>query len=56
MSPEQARGRPVDYRSDQFALGAILYEMATNRQAFRRETPAQTIAAIIDDTPESLAR
>jgi serine/threonine protein kinase/TolB-like protein/Tfp pilus assembly protein PilF len=55
MSPEQARGRPIDYRSDQFALGAILYEMATGRQAFRRETPAQTIAAIIDSTPEPLA-
>jgi len=54
MSPEQARGRPVDFRSDQFTLGAILYEMATGRQAFRRETPAQTIAAIIDDTPEPL--
>jgi eukaryotic-like serine/threonine-protein kinase len=54
MSPEQARGRPVDHRSDQFTLGAILYEMATGRQAFRRETPAQTIAAIIDDPPESL--
>ena len=54
MSPEQARGRPVDYRSDQFTLGAILYEMATGHQAFRRETPAQTIAAIIDDTPEPL--
>ncbi len=54
MSPEQARGRPVDYRSDQFTLGAILYEMASGRQAFRRETPAQTIAAIIDDPPEPL--
>ena len=45
----------VDYRSDQFTLGAILYEMATGRQAFRRETPAQTMAAIIDATPEPLA-
>ena len=55
MSPEQARGRAVDYHSDQFTLGAILYEMATGRQAFRRETPAQTIAAIIEDAPEPLA-
>jgi len=55
MSPEQARGRAVDYRSDQFALGAILYEMASGREAFRRETPAQTIAAIIEDQPEPLA-
>jgi serine/threonine protein kinase len=55
MSPEQARGRAVDHRSDQFTLGAILYELATGRQAFRRETPAQTIAAIIDATPEPLA-
>ena len=55
MSPEQARGRAVDYRSDQFTLGAILYEMATGHQAFRRETSAQTIAAIIDATPEPIA-
>ena len=54
MSPEQARGRPVDFRSDQFTLGAILYELATGRQAFRRESPAQTIAAIIEDAPEPL--
>ncbi len=54
MSPEQARGKAVDFRSDQFTLGAILYELATGRQAFRRETPAQTIAAIIDDPPEPL--
>ena len=55
MSPEQARGQTVDFRSDQFTLGAILYELATGRQAFRRETPAQTIAAIIEDPPEPLA-
>jgi tetratricopeptide (TPR) repeat protein len=55
MSPEQARGRPVDYRSDQFTLGTILYEMAAGRQPFRRETPVQTIAAIIEDPAEPLA-
>jgi len=55
MSPEQARGRAVDHRSDQFSLGVILYEMATGRHPFRRETPAQMIAAIIDDTPEPIA-
>jgi serine/threonine-protein kinase len=55
MSPEQARGRPVDYRADQFTLGAILYELTTGRPAFRRETGAQTLAAIIDDTPEPIA-
>ena len=56
MSPEQARGRSVDHRSDQFALGAILYELATGRQAFRRESPAQTLAAIIEDAPEPIAQ
>ncbi len=54
MSPEQARGQALDFRSDQFALGAILYEMATCRQAFRRATTAQTITAIIEDSPEPL--
>jgi serine/threonine protein kinase/tetratricopeptide (TPR) repeat protein len=48
MSPEQARARAVDFRADQFAFGAILYEMATGQQAFRRETPAQTLTAIIE--------
>ncbi len=55
MSPEQARGHAVDFRSDQFTLGAMFYELATGRQAFRRETPAQTITAIIEDSPEPLA-
>ena len=55
MSPEQAAGRAVDYRSDQFALGAIIYEMATGRRAFKRDTPVQTLSAIIEADPEPLA-
>jgi serine/threonine protein kinase len=54
MSPEQARGTSVDYRSDQFALGTILYEMAAGRRPFRRDTAAETLAAIIHDDPEPL--
>ncbi len=55
MSPEQAMGRPLDFRSDQFSCGAILYEMVTGRPAFRRPTSAQTLAAIIEDDPEPIA-
>ena len=55
MSPEQASGEPVDFRSDQFALGAILYEMASGRRAFDRKTPVQTLSAVIQDEPEPLA-
>lgn len=64
MSPEQASGRIADYRSDQFALGTILYEMAAGSRPFAKSSSAQTLAAIIeaetpplDDTvPESLQR
>ena len=56
MSPEQAAGRPLDYRSDQFSLGTILYEMSTGKKAFRRETSAETLVAIIRDEPESLTQ
>ena len=54
MSPEQAAGRIVDHRSDQFALGVILYELATGVRAFKRDSAAQTLAAIIEDEPEPL--
>ena len=56
MSPEQASGQPVDYRSDQFSLGAILYEMATGKRAFQRKTGAETLTAIIREEPEPLAQ
>ena len=56
MSPEQASGQPVDFRSDQFSFGSILYEMATGRRAFQRKTGAETLAAIIRDEPEPLAQ
>ncbi|PYQ43413.1 MAG: hypothetical protein DMF77_10000, partial [Acidobacteria bacterium] len=56
MSPEQASGRPVDHRTDQFSLGLILYEMVTGRAAFRRDTPAQVLAAVIEREPEPLGR
>lgn len=54
MSPEQAQGRTVDFRSDQFSLGAILYEMVSGQRAFERPTPVQTLAAIIDEPPAPL--
>ena len=54
MSPEQAAGKAVDQRSDQFALGLILYEMATGTMAFRRETVAQTLASIIENEPRAI--
>jgi eukaryotic-like serine/threonine-protein kinase len=52
MSPEQASGKPLDFRSDQFSLGAILYEIATGKRAFQRGTAAETLTAIIREEPE----
>jgi hypothetical protein len=56
MSPEQASGKPVDHRTDQFAAGLILHEMATGRPLFRRDTPAQVLAAVIEREAEPLRR
>ncbi|MGE5347434.1 MAG: protein kinase domain-containing protein [Acidithiobacillales bacterium] len=56
MSPEQAAGKPVDGRSDQFSLGLILYEMLTGRKAFDRPTVVQTLSAIIQEDPEPVER
>jgi len=54
MSPEQATGQPLDYRSDQFSLGSILYEMLTGKKAFQRASAVTTMAAIIQEEPEPL--
>jgi hypothetical protein len=56
MSPEQAAGRPVDFRADQFAVGLVLSEMATGEPVFRRETPAQVLAAVIEREAEPLRK
>jgi Tol biopolymer transport system component len=55
MSPEQAGGHPVDFRSDQFSLGSILYEMATGRKAFQGETAVDTLSAILHAEPAPIA-
>jgi Tol biopolymer transport system component len=55
MSPEQVRGKAADHRSDIFAFGSILYEMLSGQRAFRGDTPADTMSAILKEEPAELS-
>ncbi len=55
MSPEQAAGQKADERSDLFSLGCVLHEMLSGKQAFRRDTVAETLTAILREDPPSLS-
>ncbi len=55
MSPEQVRGKATDLRSDLFSFGSILYEMISGKRAFRGDSPADTMSAILKEEPPELA-
>ncbi len=55
MSPEQASGQALDFRSDQFSLGLVLYETTAGKPAFRRGTIAETLASVLRDDPEPVS-
>ncbi len=55
MSPEQVRGEPADHRADIFAFGCVLYEMLSGTRAFRRNTPIESMNAVLSDEPPDLS-
>ena len=55
MSPEQLKGKHVDHRSDIFSFGAILYEMLSGKRAFRGDSMAETMSAILREDPPDLS-
>ena len=54
MSPEQVRAEPTDHRSDIFSFGSVLYEMVGGASPFRRDTQAETMTAVLKETPAEL--
>lgn len=54
MSPEQAKGKPVDVRSDIFSFGSVLYEMVAGHRAFEKDSHISTLAAVIEQEPKPL--
>jgi serine/threonine protein kinase/Tol biopolymer transport system component len=56
VSPEQVRGQTTDHRSDIFAFGAILYEMLIGKRAFEKATSADTMSAVLNEEPPSIAQ
>src|SRR5689334_19283833 len=55
MAPEQVRGRAADHRSDIFSLGAVLYEMATGKRAFKGDSAVETMNAVLKEDPADIS-
>ena len=55
MSPEQVLGEPVDHRTDIFSFGCVLYEMLSGTRAFKRDTPVESVHAVLKEEPPALA-
>jgi Tol biopolymer transport system component len=56
MSPEQAAGRPVDHRSDQFSFATIVYELLSGKRPFAKPTAVETMSAILREDPPTLTQ